>query len=103
MAVCWVILRTLLISVLLCICTMLVGLLGYALFLGLAWLVRAFIALLVTIKGDFVSFGHYIARLGRVIASPFVAVRNEIVPALRSVGHLLKAIVQWVRELMGQI
>jgi hypothetical protein len=94
----WTLLRTLFACILLWLCAALLGLLGYSLFLGLAWLVRGITSFLVVIKDDFVALGHCIAGIGRAIASPFMAVGQIITAVAREVVKVVREIVRWVRH-----
>ena len=82
---------------------MCLGILGYGVFLGIAWLVRAFVSLLTIIKTDIVAVGQYIAHLGRVIAGPVVAVGEAIASSMRTVTHLFREILRWIKELKNLV
>lgn len=93
----WVLLRTLLVCFLLCVGSTLLALLGYSIYLGLAWLLHAFTALLTAIKIDLVAFGKYSMDVVRNIASPFQAVGKGITAFGKSVAHLFKETTRWIR------
>lgn len=98
----WTIIRSLFACLGLFICVALLCLLGYSLVLGIAWLVRAYMTLVTTIKADIIIVGRYIAGIWTAITNPFVAIGKGLATAAKSVVHLLQEIVRWARQLRGQ-
>lgn len=85
---------------------MLVGFLCYEAFLGITWMIYAFISLLATVGANILAFGHYIAHGGAVIARPIIVVCKGLVDVVeRTVvplfQGLFQGLVRWTQEILN--